>query len=283
MMSISNKVTMVARRAVLSSGTGSLRAAVTQRRRRNAPSAFCFPFSLTLQAFSERPVVRSRQVVVYDSKAMRAATSCVSARTRLMVEIQDAGRKIAVVKAARESVQKVRAELMNLLMATVKKRMRFNCQDKVAMADYTGRGYDTMNNALRSRLVKSSLQERINAVVKAMTKPKFKVYRGTVYRGTALSTVDALGLRPGATYCDPAFLSSSWRKMKAAKFTAKTKMGSVSVLFQIQSKTGVGISQASMFPGEAEVLFRPSTLFKIISVVCDEKTGRKHVALEEIA
>jgi hypothetical protein len=289
MMSISNKVTMVARRAVLSSGTGNLRAAVTQRRRFIAPSACCFPLSLTLQAFSERPVVRSRQVVVYDSKANRAATSCVSARTRLMVEIQDAGRKIAVVKAARESVRKVRAELMELLMATVKNEARdavrtaraevlrqllkanrkrllglteLSGKERSAVRQYTACAYTKINGQLRkgtgfSREVKT----QVRLILSAMRKRP--VHRDTVYRGSVLPQSVMDELHPGATFCDRGFMSTT----KIEKVAFISMEGSVK--FVIESKTGVDISSISSLKHEAEVLFRPGTKFKILSVVAD--------------
>jgi hypothetical protein len=280
MMSISNKVTMVARRAVLSSGTGNLRAAVTQRRRFIAPSACCFPLSLTLQAFSERPVVRSRQVVVYDSKANRAATSCVSARTRLMVEIQDAGRKIAVVKAARESVKKVRAKVLRQLRKKHKKRKRrfsgLTGKENTAVRQYTTCSYRKINGQLRrgTRLTQE-VKTQVRLILSAMTKrERLPVHRGTVYRGSRLPPYLMDNLRPGATFCDRGFMSTT----KIEKVAFSSMEGAVK--FEIESKTGVDISKISSQKHEAEVLFRPGTKFEIVLVV--HSNARLLVTMKEL-
>jgi len=95
-----------------------------------------------------------------------------------------------------------------------------------------------------------------------MTKTKLKTHVGTVFRGAKLPSSMVEDLQPGATFCDPAFLSTSTERTSA--------FGGGGVLFVIESKSGVDVSKVSKNKKEAEVLFRPSTMFKITAV---EKVG----------
>jgi hypothetical protein len=291
MFPISQKLSMAARRAVLSSGTGNLLAAAhekqqqqQQQRRRplSASSPHCFPISLTSQDNSKRPVVmrvvslRSRQFVVYDSKRKRAPRRptgpvlCVSAvllkaRTRLMKAIRDAGRKLHLVKVARECVQKVRTEVLQQLLHAHQERMsRLEKAELLKVVGYTRADFVFINEELRSGSVEPQTQECIRLILKAMAKDVLPVYRGTVYRGTVLPQNVRDELRPGATYCDRGFLSSSTDEGMA--FLGEDGC----VEFVIESKSGVDISSVSGAGGEMEVLFRPSTVFKILSMVMGE-------------
>lgn len=81
----------------------------------------------------------------------------------------------------------------------------------------------------------------------------------SVYRGTKIPAEILATLRPGANFSDSAFLSSSSNKYRAYKPPG-------AILFVITSKTGKDVSEFSRHKGEAEVLFRPSTMFMIKSV-----------------
>jgi hypothetical protein len=243
--------------------------------------ALCFSISNTSQDFSLK-------VLVHDSKraASRRPTAqelgvsadLLNARTQLMVEIQDAGRKIEAVKAAavRESVKKIRVELMQqLLRSHTLRTNKLESKERSNIKWYSGCGFADINNELRTGAVSSKEQERIRFILKAMAKAVLPVHRGTVYRGTNLSQPMMDDLRPGATFCDPAFLSTT-------KLEAKAFRGSV--IFRIESKSGVDISSMSRQKNEAEVLFRPGTMFKILSVtsVQDSSEVCLEVAMEEL-
>jgi hypothetical protein len=81
------------------------------------------------------------------------------------------------------------------------------------------------------------------------------------------------------------FLSSSTEK--AAAVVAATGRPVTSVMFTIHSKTGRDISpHCGSHQHEAEVLFRPGTLFKVKDVVeTQTKSGgvHKEVTMEEVA
>jgi hypothetical protein len=117
-----------------------------------------------------------------------------------------------------------------------------------------------INEAWRSGApITAVVQKRIDAVTRAMSKDIFPVYQGTVYRGAKLPSAIQNMLIPNATFSDPAFLSTSFQRDNAFGGGDKT-------MFEIESKTGVDISAKSKAKHEAEVLFRPGTMFKIKSV-----------------
>lgn len=178
-------------------------------------------------------------------------------------------------------------QLFKELESECVKRKCFDLDDRRAIKDYTGEGYNVTNPALRSSDVDAEAQTRIDTLVRAMPKsagavyqgqPRipaalramFKnksagppLYKGTVYRGAELPADIVATLRPGATFSDPAFLSSSTDKERATPFSFA---GSCSRLFVITSKTGLAVTLFSSVRAEQEVLFRPGTMFKITSV-----------------
>ena len=170
-------------------------------------------------------------------------------------------------------------------------------EDREAIRYYTGSGHKVINKALRddtvdrkpkpkktkkkSKKIDKSKQGRVDALLRATSKSNdvVKVYRGTVYRGSTLPDKVKDGLRPGATYCDPAFMSASWDETRS--FNHETDM----TFFKIESKTGVDVSKFSKHQEESEILFRPGTLFMIKSV--EEKAKIFHgeatlVTMEEL-
>ena len=192
------------------------------------------------------------------------------------------GRDIRRYVQEKTALKDIRLEALRLLQKAYKKRQHFGSRDKWAMLDYTGPGYAVFNEALRSRSVSADVQHRIDAVVRAMSKSRIKVHTGTVYRGAALPSSIQETLLAGATFVDSAFLSSS-SKISVALSSKFFSQGST--LFKIESKTGVDVSAWSKYKNEAEVLFRPSTLFKIKSV--EEKCHDLHglftlVTMEEL-
>jgi hypothetical protein len=158
---------------------------------------------------------------------------------------------------------------INLIAAAYKKRNTLNDHDFDAMDDYTGDGYIIMNRALRLSNISSPVQTRINAVVKALIKLSTRedvVYQGTVFRGTSLPESFLRTIVPGATFSDPAFMSTSTTPSVAENFHMMQPDGAILVGFVIRSKTGVDVEKLSCMEGEDEVLFRPNTQFRIQSV-----------------
>ena len=81
--------------------------------------------------------------------------------------------------------------------------------DLSALADYTGSGYQDLNNALRSDALDASQQARIDALNRALE--KLPAYEGPVVRGTNLPPEVLDGYEPGEVITEPAFMSTTTR------------------------------------------------------------------------
>ena len=167
---------------------------------------------------------------------------------------------------------------LNRIAVAYKERNTLNDHDFDAIDDYTGDGYTIMNRALRLSDIPSPVQARISAVEKALIKLSAReevVYQGTVLRGTSLPEHFLRTIVPGATFSDPAFMSTSTTPSVAENFHMMQPDGAILVAFVIYSKTGVDVEKLSCMEGEDEVLFRPNTQFRIQSVennvVCMEE------------
>jgi hypothetical protein len=146
--------------------------------------------------------------------------------------------------------------------------------DLSALADYTGSGYQDLNNALRSDALDASQQARIDALNRALE--KFPAYEGPVVRGTNLPPEVLDGYEPGEVITEPAFMSTTTNPAVAQ---SPTFGGNVE--FRILSTTGRDISSVSMFPGEEEILFPPGAKFYILNKTVDPQTGRTIIEMIE--
>jgi len=246
-----------------------------------ACSAFPSPdLQLTLPSISPSSVSSDQQVVVYRPDGPRSIllpllASCLY----VLLKRHELAHDIRNYVQYKVALKSIRSESLRLLRKAHQKRLRLDKHDRYAILDYTGPGFAVLNKALRSGAVSADIQQRIDGVVRAMSKRQMKVYQGTVYRGAKLPSTIQDTLCPGDTFSDAAFLSCSSKK--ASAFVSKGR-----TLFEIKSKTGVDISAQSEHKNEAEVLFRPNTMFKIKSV--EEKyDDRLHgfvtlVAMEEL-
>lgn len=148
---------------------------------------------------------------------------------------------------------------------------------------YTGFQYAEINSALRgtgdfSKEDRSALLDfakEANDGLKALPN-----YSGETYRGTALPTDVVDKLKVGGTYSDKAFLSTSSSKEVAEGFSSRSiPENTQRVLFTIEGKYGKDISKASEYKSEKEVLFSPSSKFKITSV--EDKDGILYVGMKQ--
>ena len=171
----------------------------------------------------------------------------------------------------KEDLKKIRREANLLLLQKVRKRQEFNPRhDKKAIKDYTSKGFEDINKALRSgKAIPVDIQKRVDAIICAMSKEDkhMPIYHGTVYRGVKLPSSIHKMLRANATFSDPAFLSTTSQRDRHFG-----SAGEGATVFEIESKTGVDISKKSSASKrvEAEVLFRPNTMFMIKSVKRNE-------------
>ncbi|MBK7891078.1 MAG: hypothetical protein IPJ84_09615 [Bdellovibrionales bacterium] len=133
--------------------------------------------------------------------------------------------------------------------------------DVLALSYYTGSGYASINSALRKPENKrSELERKIAAAVTPSLNAaldKLKPYIGIVRRGAALPE-DVLAEHKivGHTIEYKSYVSTSlglgWQRPH---------------LFVIHSRTGRYVAPYSSSYGEAEVLFKPGTKFKVLEVV----------------
>ena len=150
----------------------------------------------------------------------------------------------------------------------------FSWDDWLALADYTGSGYEDLNQALRSDALDASQHARVAALHNALD--KLPAYQGPVIRGTNLPPEVVDQYRPGEIITEDAFLSTT---TNTAIARSPTFAGNVE--FRILSNTGRDISSFSMFPGEQEVLFPAGTRFYIVSKELDPLTGRTVIRMVE--
>lgn len=133
---------------------------------------------------------------------------------------------------------------------------------------YTGVGYGEINQALRAGNLAEL--ERLKPVIEAassgLVKMSEKAFTGTVYRGVSLSKEVSAVYAPGAHVTEVAFTSTT--RSAAEKFAGNT-------IFQIASKTGRMIDDVSHFTKEAEVLFPPGTVFRVVSKGLVNINGRE--------
>ncbi|RAX24320.1 MULTISPECIES: ADP-ribosyltransferase [unclassified Actinomyces] len=129
--------------------------------------------------------------------------------------------------------------------------------------DYTtNNGYSTMNPALRGSPdapLTPEVQARIDNTLKGMD--ELPPVPGTTYRGTNLPDDVYHSLKDGAKeYVDQGFLSSSKEGNIADTFKDNSNNA---VVFTIEGHSGVDVNPFSAHKGEAEILFRPGTTFKV--------------------
>jgi len=79
-------------------------------------------------------------------------------------------------------------------------------------------------------------------------------------------------MKPGEIWTEEAFLSSAHSPADAMQ---------KEMAFRLTSKSGAVIDKASVVPHELEVLFKPGTKFKLISVTENKMTGKWEIVAEE--
>ena len=128
---------------------------------------------------------------------------------------------------------------------------------------YSGSSYREVNQQLRAGVMTEKQYMFAEALNSALSKMPNHV--GVTRRGTTLSPQQLAQYKPGMIVNEAGFMSSS----KSNPFGGNTH-------FEIHGKTGKDIQKLSNYHGEAEVLFRAGTKFRV-----KEKTGNK-IVLEEM-
>lgn len=146
--------------------------------------------------------------------------------------------------------------------------------DLSALADYTGTGYEDLNDALRSNALDASQHARAEALNHALG--KLPPYEGPVVRGTNLPPEVLALYRPGEYFIEKGFMSTTTDPV-----VAQSPAFAGNVEFRIFSSTGREISAFSILPEEQEVLFQAHTRFFVLSKTVDSVSGRTIIELIE--
>ncbi|WP_067567634.1 ADP-ribosyltransferase [Nocardia acidivorans] len=142
--------------------------------------------------------------------------------------------------------------------------------DLRALEDYTGMGFQKLNEVLRNGTADAAQQARIKAIEDALA--KLPDYNGVVYRGTNLPADVLSTYQKGEVVTEDAFTSTTSR-------ADGTFPGDVE--FEIVSKTGKNIDPYSLAQGEDEVLFPPGSNFFILDRFTDSVTGKTIIKMLE--
>jgi hypothetical protein len=151
----------------------------------------------------------------------------------------------------------------------------FSWDDRLALADYTGSGYEDLNSALRSDALDASQHARVAALNNALE--KLPAYDGPVVRGSNLPADVLARYQPGEVITEKAFLSTT-----TDPAVAHSPAFAGNVEFRILSSTGRDISSVSLIPEEQEILFRAGTKFYVVDKTVDPLTRRTMIEMLEL-
>lgn len=153
-----------------------------------------------------------------------------------------------------------------------------------AINTYTGSMYRDINGLLRGskQFGDPEYEQKVLDVVEKASEGLRSLpdYKGETYRGTALSNEIVEKMQVGGTYSDKGFLSTTSDKNIADTFSGSNAgTGKTQVFFTIDGKHGKDISSASKFGNEKEILFNPSSKFRITSM--ENKDGILYVGMKQ--
>lgn len=157
-------------------------------------------------------------------------------------------------------------------------------EQAVAINAYTSSMYRDINGLLRGKKdftddpeYKQQIQDIADKAAEGLR--SLPDYKGETYRGTVLDNSLIAKMKVGGTYSDKGFLSTSTDPKVADGFSGFNDAGKTQVLFTIEGKHGKDISSASNFQNEKEILFNPSSKFRITSM--EEKDGYLQVGMKQ--
>ena len=153
-------------------------------------------------------------------------------------------------------------------------------EQATAINTYTGIAYRDLNSELRGKGDPDTKEENLklaNDIADGLK--ELPNHKGETYRGTNLDKSIADKLKVGATYSDKGFLSTSAKSNIAEDFAGTDDKNKKAVFFTIDGTYGKNITAAAILKNESEVLFAPSSKFKISS--SEEKDGALYVRMKQ--
>ncbi|WP_456833009.1 eCIS core domain-containing protein [Deinococcus sp. UYEF24] len=162
----------------------------------------------------------------------------------------------------------------------------------IAIRQYTTRAYVPLNGALRAGTDAAELSATNSFISTRFNMPpvttadadvlaqeilvglgKLPAYTGKAFRGEGLQRLPMFqAMKPGDVWVEKAFLSSAYSPAGAMQ---------KEMAFSLTSKSGVVIDKVSVVPHELEVLFKPGSKFKLVSIGQDKMTGKWEIVAEE--
>ncbi|MEN9810461.1 MAG: hypothetical protein RLZZ488_2028 [Pseudomonadota bacterium] len=226
-------------------------------------------------AFGARALINNMRAVKVVPAAITAAPIVIRQQPLNLVAhraseatLQAAETFLASSARTKHSIDFVRARLGKLKVLE-----KIDFAEASAINFYTRMGHYDINAALRTGddVALQKFKPLIEAACSGLSKMVDQAFVGTVYRGTNLTKEVSALYQAGARVTEFGFTSTT-RKF-GEKFSGNT-------MFVIKSKTGRMIDQLSTFENEAEVLFAPGTVFRVISRVVEDNVTK--ILMEQI-
>ncbi|MBU2898099.1 ADP-ribosyltransferase domain-containing protein [Vibrio hepatarius] len=156
-----------------------------------------------------------------------------------------------------------------------------------ALKIYSGSSYTEINSALRTGvdfdLWKNVVEDAKSGIYVLAQKANESGRHDLLFRGYGSKSnapYHPNAYTEGDVIQDKAFVSSS-EDIDVANFFKNGYSGNDATIMHIFSEKGGPIEDISTFPGEQEVLFEPSTEFKLLLKAFDEKNGIFKLVLED--
>lgn len=151
-----------------------------------------------------------------------------------------------------------------------------------ALETYAGESYSDINGHLRTGEPASAKTKKTIAALDDTLNNASLPENTVVYRGMSMDKNAVKNLKPGATFKDKAFVSTSLSEERADVFS-NFSYGKDAVMFRVKApkgSKGMAIEAVSGFTLEREVLFARETEFAITKVT--KKKGKYYVDAEII-
>lgn len=151
-------------------------------------------------------------------------------------------------------------------------------QQKSAAETYTGGDYQDINGGLRSGKVPAKYKKTVEHLDSAIDQSRLPE-NTTLYRGMNMTPAMRERMRPGATFSDAAYTSTSINPRVPDSFAR----GDGKTMMRIKAPKGtkgMAVNNVSNFDGEHEVLLPRNTGYRITNVYHDKRTGMTYVDAE---
>ncbi len=153
-------------------------------------------------------------------------------------------------------------------------------KQKEAAQTYTGSDYQDINGGLRKGKVPREHASTVKHLDSAISQSKLPE-NTVLYRGMSMSPEMSAKIKPGATFSDPAYTSTSINPTIPDSFAR----GEGKTLMRIKAnkgQSGLAVNNVSQFDGEHEILLPRNTGYRVTNVYKDKKTGMTYVDAEII-